>query len=71
VTVVAAEQYRIVRRYRVDQLFGRQAGRTPFRLVPIASLNPFSFRSFSRLLADSMDKLIGAGGVIELHGVEL
>ena len=70
-TVIAIHGHRGFGRCRIDQFPGGQFRWTPLGLVPIAAEQPFSLGGFRGTLTNAADEFLRAGGVIELHIVEL
>src|SRR5207248_90168 len=58
---------RIVRRYRVNRLFGGQRCAGPLLVVPIAAQNPPAFRKFFGVITESSGKLRRRLRIAEVH----
>ena len=71
VAVVATDEDRRVASDGIDQLFGREFRRSPLGFVPVAAQNPRSLGRDFGALADAAGKFLGAGGIVQLHVVEL
>src|SRR5580704_18781036 len=69
--VVAADEDRCVAGDRVNYLPGWEFGGSPLGFIPVAAEDPRSLGSHFGALADAAHELLGTGGVIQLHGVQL
>src|SRR6202790_4386699 len=70
-SVVAIEKDWIIGSLRIDHFFRGQLRRAPLRLVPASVKNPLAFGSVLSSLRDPTHKLLRAGCVVKLNGVEL
>src|SRR5947209_6445050 len=71
VAVVSIHEYRQFGRYGIDELFGRELGRVPLGLVPIAAENPLVLPCIFGTLADATREFLRACRIIQLNTIEL
>src|SRR5712692_145301 len=71
VAVVSIHEYRQFGGHGIDERFGRELGRVPLGLVPIAAENPLAHLCIFVTLADATGEFLRACRIVQLNTIEL